>query len=263
MTDAQRIAHIGNWKWNIRTGDVNWSAELYAIYRLDSNTFIPTIRSFAEYVHPDDREFVNGKVEQIISTGLPVNFDFRIIAADGSTRVINTRGEITDFDEQGKSCVMVGINQDITERKQAEEALQKSRDQFTALIQNVNSGVALIDEQGKFLIVNPMFMRLFGLADDPDSILNVNSQDWSAWQVFAEDGTLLHVDDHPIRKAALTGQAVRNKLVGMRLPSGRRSGLDAGQRRADLYSGRQYRVAHLHVPRYYRAQTSRGGVAGE
>ena len=51
--------------------------------------------------------------------------------------------------------------------------------------------------------------------------MNVNSQDWAAWQVYAEDGvTLLPVDEHPVRQAALTGKAVRNKTVGVRLPAG-------------------------------------------
>jgi len=103
---------------------------------------------------------------------------------------------------------------------QANDALRKSRDQFTALLTNVDSGVALVDEHGRFTIVNPQFLRLFGIEGDPADILNINSQDWSAWQVFAEDGTLLHVDDHPVRKAAITGKAVRNQLVGVRLPSG-------------------------------------------
>ncbi len=101
----------------------------------------------------------------------------------------------------------------------AEEALRQSRDQFSALIQNVESGVALIDAHGQFTVVNPMFLRLFGLEDAPDNILNVNSQDWSAWQVYDEDGVLCHVDAHPVRKAALTGRTVRNQLVGMRLPA--------------------------------------------
>ena len=124
------------------------------------------------------------------------------------------------FAEDGTLVGIIGVSHDITARKQAEEALQESQRQFAALIQNVESGVALIDTQGQFTIVNPMFLRLFGLADTPDNILNINSQDWSAWQVFDEDGVLLPVDEHPVRKAVLTSRTVRNQLVGMRLPSG-------------------------------------------
>jgi len=122
-------------------------------------------------------------------------------------------------DDEGNFVGAVAVNHDITERKRVEEELQKSEDRFRVLIENLNSGVALVDEFGKFMIYNPAFLRMFGLSDQ-SSIKNVNDQRWGEWKVFDEDGTLLHVDDHPVRKAALTGKSVRNKLVGMRLPAG-------------------------------------------
>ncbi len=108
---------------------------------------------------------------------------------------------------------------DITERKQAEGELQKSENRFRALIQNLSSGVALVDEYGKFIVYNPAFLQMFGLPEGC-GIKNVNDQRWGDWQVFEEDGTLLHVDNHPVRKAAITGRPVRNRLVGVRLPVG-------------------------------------------
>ena len=124
------------------------------------------------------------------------------------------------FAQDGTLIGIIGVSSDITERKRAEEALRESQNQFAALIHNVESGVALIDAHGQFTIVNPKFLRLFGLEDTPDNILNINSRDWSAWQVFDEIGELLHVDAHPVRKAVLTSRSVRNQLVGMRLPAG-------------------------------------------
>ena len=92
--------------------------------------------------------------------------------------------------------------------------------EFRVLVENLTSGVALIDESGRFVTVNSAFMKLFGLPAGTD-ILNVNDQDWNAWQVFQEDGiTLLNVDDHPVRRAMLTGKPVRGKLVGVRTPAG-------------------------------------------
>jgi len=102
----------------------------------------------------------------------------------------------------------------------AEEELRKNESRFKVLIRNLNSGVALIDEDGKFTIVNPAFLKMFGLSGDMSDIKNVNDQNWGDWQVFEEDGSLLDVDDHPVRKAVVTGKPVRNKLVGLRLPSG-------------------------------------------
>ena len=108
---------------------------------------------------------------------------------------------------------------DITNRKKVEEALKESQKRFTVLTQNISAGVALIDEHGQFTIVNQAFLRLFNLPDDSE-IKNVNDRDWSQWQVFDEGGELLDVDEHPVRKAVITGQPVRDRLVAVRPPSG-------------------------------------------
>ena len=110
-----------------------------------------------------------------------------------------------------------GVQIDVTERKHAEEELHESHNRFMVLTQSINAGVALVDEQGRFAIVNPAFLRLFDLPAEAD-IRNVNDRDWSQWQVFAEGGELLDVDEHPVRKAALTGRAVRNRLVAVKSP---------------------------------------------
>ena len=60
-------------------------------------------------------------------------------------------------------------------------------------------------------------MQMFGLSDELD-ILNVNSQDWSQWEVYREDLKLLHVDDHPVRKVMMTGKSVKSQLVAVRNP---------------------------------------------
>ena len=99
----------------------------------------------------------------------------------------------------------------------AHKALRESEEQFRVLTQNLVSAVALVNERGEISIVNKAFLRLFNLAEDAD-ILNVNSRDWSLWQVFDEAGRLLEVDEHPVRKAAMTRSAVRDMLVAVQCP---------------------------------------------
>ncbi|HVN97100.1 MAG TPA: PAS domain S-box protein [Syntrophorhabdaceae bacterium] len=113
---------------------------------------------------------------------------------------------------------------EITDRKRMEEeirnALETSRwneDQLQVLMENVHSAVALIDDSGRFSVVNRAFLDMFGLNSESD-ILNINSQDWSRWGVYGEDSRPLNIDDHPVRKAALTGKPVRNQLVAVRNP---------------------------------------------
>ena len=107
---------------------------------------------------------------------------------------------------------------DITERKRVEEVLRASDEQFRVLIQNLQSAIALVDEHGMFRIVNNSFLRVFEIPLDA-TILNVNNRDWAQWQVFDEQGVLLEVDEHPVRKAALTRRAVKNQLVAVKSPS--------------------------------------------
>src|SRR5512133_46547 len=97
--------------------------------------------------------------------------------------------------------------------------LLRDEDVFISILENLNSGVALIDEWGRFISYNKKFLNLFGL-DEHSSIKNVNDQNWAEWKVYNEDMQILHVDDHPVRKAAITGKIVSSQLCGVKLPSG-------------------------------------------
>ena len=134
------------------------------------------------------------------------------IAANHDFSLVKKRGKW----EQIKNSTQ----KNIAKLKQTEKALEKlrySEDQFRSVVQNAKSGIALVDESGKFAVVNPSFMQMFGLNNELD-ILNVNSQDWSQWEVYGEDGKLLHVDDHPVRKVVMTSKPVKDQLVAVRNP---------------------------------------------
>jgi PAS domain S-box-containing protein len=107
---------------------------------------------------------------------------------------------------------------DSTKLRQAEASVRDSEQQFRVLIQNLQSAVALVNDHGAFTIVNQAFLRMFDLNDE-STIKNVNDHDWSQWQVFDEHGTLLDVGDHPIRKAARSGNTVRDQLVAVKAPA--------------------------------------------
>lgn len=90
---------------------------------------------------------------------------------------------------------------------------------FNFILENSNLGYAVIDASGQFLQYNQLFLKLFDLSEE-STIKNVNDQNWSEWQVYNEDFEILPVDEHPVRKAALTGRKVKNQLVGVKNPSG-------------------------------------------
>lgn len=126
LAEAQHIAHIGSWEWNLKTGKINCSKELYSIYNVDPNNFTPTMSTFSDYMCPADEEHVNQAVDLLMSEGKSENFDFRIVLEDGSIRVLNTLAEVAKYDENGKPLIIMGINQDITERKKTELKLNEN-----------------------------------------------------------------------------------------------------------------------------------------
>lgn len=168
--------------------------------------------------HPDDQQRSWDAWQNAVSHNAPYLLQCRLRRADGIYRWWLIHG-VPVLDENGNIIKWYGTCTDINDLKQAEEAMLPSQNQFNLLILNIKSGVALIDDTGKFTVVNPSFLRMFGLKDD-ETIINVNDKNWSDWQVFESDGTLLHVDEHPVRKAAITGKPVKDKLIGVRLPSG-------------------------------------------
>ncbi|MHB8101147.1 MAG: PAS domain S-box protein [Methanosarcina sp.] len=122
LAEAQRMAHLGNWDWNIVTNGLYWSDEIYRIFGLHPQEFGATYDSFLSYVHPDDRDYLNNSVIEALN-GRPYGIDHRIILATGEERVVHEQGEVI-FDEKNIPIRMKGIVQDITENKKAEEKIK-------------------------------------------------------------------------------------------------------------------------------------------
>ena len=121
LAEAQEMAHIGNWEWDILTGKTYWSAEIYRILGLDPQKLAQNHNRFFDYVHPEDRDFVENAIKRALNEK-PFGIDYRIITASGEERTVHAESEVT-FDSDNRPIRVKGIIQDITERKEAEEAL--------------------------------------------------------------------------------------------------------------------------------------------
>ena len=119
LREAQRIAHLGNWLWNVTTNELRWSEEVYSIFGLAPQQFKATYEGFLERVHPEDREKVTAAVRQTLGTMQPYRLDHRVVRPDGEVRIVHERAEIVQ-DATGKTVQMVGTVQDITEQKRIE-----------------------------------------------------------------------------------------------------------------------------------------------
>ena len=120
LSEAQRIAHLGNWDWDIVSNELRWSDEVYRIFGLRPQEFVATYESFLNSVHPGDKEFVKESVNKTLSENEVYNIEHRVVLPDGSERTVHEQGEVFR-DETGKPIRMVGTVQDITDRKKVEK----------------------------------------------------------------------------------------------------------------------------------------------
>ncbi len=122
LAEAQKMAHIGNWDWDLVTGETYWSEEIYRIYGRNPQESGATYDELLNYIHPDDREYVDNAIKKSFK-GKPSGIDYRIVLANGEERTVHAESEVI-FDENNIPIRAKGIIQDITESKRAEEKIQ-------------------------------------------------------------------------------------------------------------------------------------------
>jgi PAS domain S-box-containing protein len=160
LSMAQRIAHLGNWEWDLRTNKLQWSDEIYRIFGLNPQEFGATYDAFLNSVHPDDREFVKKAVNEALY-GMPYSIDHRIILPDGTVRIVHEQGEVT-FGESGEPVRMFGTVHDITERKEAENALQDSREKYSAIVEGFVGFIYIYSENYDIEFMNERLIERIG-----------------------------------------------------------------------------------------------------
>lgn len=158
---AQRIAGIGHWEWDLRSGRATWSPEIYTMHGLGPDTPSFTPDALLAQVHVDDVERVKTILAGAIDHGIPADVEYRVSRPDGSIRVIHALGEVTEFDARGKPAKMVGITQDITERRKLDESLRESENRLRAIVDTAVEGIIIIDEQGVIESMNPAALKMF------------------------------------------------------------------------------------------------------
>jgi PAS domain S-box-containing protein len=124
LTEAQRIAHLGNWEWDIVNNTLDWLDEIYRIFGLTPPQFGANYEAFLQAVHPEDRQLVDTSVREALEQGRPYSIDHRILLPDGSLRHVHEQAEVFRNDD-GLPVKMLGTVQDITEGKLVEEEIRR------------------------------------------------------------------------------------------------------------------------------------------
>jgi PAS domain S-box-containing protein len=126
LEEAQRIAQVGHYYWNLIENRVIWSDELYRIYGLSPQKGPIDMAMCREMIHPEDREFVFRRAEEALHSEARPDIEHRVVRPDGEVRTVHALGTVKR-DASGRPYEMFGTVQDITDRKRAEETLQQTQ----------------------------------------------------------------------------------------------------------------------------------------
>lgn len=162
FAEAERVANLGHWEWNLDTGEVYWSAETYRIYGLSLDGAAHSIEASLARVADEDRERVKAAIEETLATGEPYVVEHRIVTADGSVRYVQSQGRLLK-NAHGQPARMFGTMQDITTRKTAELELARITRLYAVLNEANKAIVRARDRSALFHAVCRIIVEIGGL----------------------------------------------------------------------------------------------------
>ena len=157
---SQRVASVGSWEWNVATNQVIWSKEMFRVYGVSEKEFDGTFAYALTRTHPEDVSRIERNVDRMLHQGSSATVEYRILRPDGQVRWALGHSEPI-FDANGKITQIIGTVRDITERKQAEEALWENEIKYRTLFETAKDAIFLYKE-GVFMDCNGHTMEMFG-----------------------------------------------------------------------------------------------------
>jgi len=155
LTEAQRVAKLGNWERDIASGESWWSEETYHLFGMEPATTGPSLGTFFNAIHPEDRKMVQSAIDRCMAGKEPYSIEYRIILPDGALRTIYGRGTWR-LDEDGNPARISGTVQDITRRRQTEENVRR----LAAAIEGLNENFALYGADDRLILCNEGYRKL-------------------------------------------------------------------------------------------------------
>lgn len=182
LAEAQALARLGNWDLDLATGASAWSAEQFRLLGLDPGRDPPTVATFLRRIHPEDLPVMQEAVAEL-PPGDFAESEFRVVLADGAVRWLH--GTVRVLRDGGRPVRLVGTQQDVTERKRVEQALQESEQRFRELAEQVRDTFWVCTPDLRTLLyVSPAYEELTGR---PTSYL------YEHWPSYLSDH--VHADD--------------------------------------------------------------------
>lgn len=161
LRNAQRIARLGNWDWDIANNAFRWSEQVYSIFGVPKGDFGETFEAVLDAVYPDDREIVKQAVEKSLGDGQPFSLEHRISWPDGTLRVVQAQAEVSR-DSDGNALRMSGTVQDITEGYEIKKALEAREAELRLITDHLPVLIAYVDKDGYYQFANRVCCQWYG-----------------------------------------------------------------------------------------------------
>jgi PAS domain S-box-containing protein len=181
LEEAQRVAHVGYWEWDLRTDRVTWSGETYRIYGLRPQERPIELATIRESIHPEDREFVFRKAAEVVQGKVRVDAEHRIVRPNGEVRVVHSQGDLKR-DAAGLPWQMFGTVQDITDRKLAEDKIREQEAGLRQILDLAPQNIAVYGPKGEPLYANRVLLDFYGLTLEK-------------WRQTLDRGAVAHPDE--------------------------------------------------------------------
>jgi len=160
--EAQRIAKIGNWEWDIASGGSWWSDELYRILEESPADYEASLDNFLRKVHVDDRRLIIESTQNVaVEPGSYPPSEIRLSFPDGRTKVVELRVDVK-VDGHGQPLTVSGTVRDVTERWLLESRLRESEERYSTTVNLAAIGIAHVDPAGRFVWVNQHMCEMLG-----------------------------------------------------------------------------------------------------
>ncbi|MBV8133751.1 MAG: PAS domain S-box protein [Alphaproteobacteria bacterium] len=196
MSAAEALSKSGSWAWSPAANEItHWSKGRYRLFGFDPAAGVPSLDAVLERIHPEDRAlWLESKTR--VTLGGETDFDFRIVLPDGETKHVHAVGRPI-LSQSGAVVEIIGAAVDVTEQKQAQEALRESEEQWKAVFENNPTMYFMLDSSHIILSVNPFGAEQLGYARED--------------LIGRHVGTVIHEDD---REYALKKQTACLERLG-------------------------------------------------
>ncbi|WP_025704248.1 PAS domain S-box protein [Paenibacillus graminis] len=164
LATAQRVAKIGSWVWDLSKDRLVFSEELQRMLHYSTGTEVE-YETFLSLVHPDDLELLKAGVEQVVKKGESGESSYRLVLPDAALLTVHIQWDVTRG-PSGKPVQLIGMMQDITERRQMEQQLRESEQRYKSLFEYNPSAVYSMNLNGDYLTANANLEELTGYALD-------------------------------------------------------------------------------------------------